>query len=440
MTFCYYATIFYYILTSWVHLMLVEFRASNFRSLKDEQVLSLVASKDDSLKESNTIFTGIKGFPMLLRSAAIYGQNAGGKSNLIKAIQYMRAVVIESAAKPPGQPFNIQTFRLDTNFISEPTEFEATFVIEGVRYQYNFALTTQRIISESLLVYKAFKPQQWFVRHYDPQTDVDHYDFSPSFKGQKNLWEKATRPNSLFLSMAVQLNSEQLKPIFDYFVNELVIFNDITPLNHLISINMLEDPQDKPSICNFMTTSDVSITDINVVKHKVMGKSVHVDHSAGKAEVRDSEQEINQLQFHHTTEKGTVIFGLDDESQGTKRLFFLAGPIRKVLQQGLTVIVDELDGSLHPLLVRRLVELFHSPSLNPKGAQLIFTTHDTSLLDPTLFRRDQIWFIEKDNEQASKLYPLSDFSPRKNEAFEKGYLIGRYGAIPFFDEWDGAEE
>lgn len=421
--------------------MLVEFRVSNFRSLKDEQTLSLIAThRDDSLKESNTIFSGIKKFPLLLKSAAIYGQNAGGKSNLIKAIQFMRTIVIESALKSPSEPFNHQPFRLDTNFISEPTEFEITFYMQGVRYQYNFALTAKRIMNESLLVYKASKPQEWFVRHYDPQTDIDHYDFSNSLKGQKNVWEKATRPNSLFLSTAVQLNSEQLKPIFEYFLKELIIFNEKTRLNHLISIDMLQNSKDKASIYDFMTNSDISITDINVVKNKVMSKSVHVDHSAEKAEFHDSEQEVYELQFHHTTDKGTVIFGLDDESEGTKCLFFLAGPITKILEQGLTVIIDELDSSLHPLLVRQLVKLFHSPSHNPKGAQLIFTTHNTSLLDSSLFRRDQIWFVEKDNEQASKLYPLSDFSPRKNEPFEKSYLMGRYGAIPFFNEWDEIEE
>lgn len=421
--------------------MLIEFRCRNFRSLRDEQRLSLVASKDKSLQDTNTVLSNIDAVPQLTRSAAIYGHNAGGKSNVIKAIQYMRAVVMDSAAvMTPGQAFGVQPFRLDAHSHEQPTEFEITFIIEDVRYQYSFALTTQRIISEALLVYKAFKPQQWFVRHYDPQTDTDHYEFSSSFKGQKNLWEKATRPNSLFLSMAVQLNNEQLRPIFDYFVNRLIIFNDITPLNPFISINMIQDPEGKSLIRHHMTTSDISITDISVEKRRVPSKAIHVDHSAGKTEMHDTEQEINQLQFHHATENGTVIFNSDDESKGTNRLFFLAGPIEMVLKQGLTVIIDELDNSLHPLLVRRLVESFHSPSRNPKGAQLIFTTHDTSLLDPMLFRRDQIWFIEKDKEQASKLYPLSDFSPRKNEAFEKGYLIGRYGAIPFFDEWGGVEE
>lgn len=415
--------------------MLIEFRSNNFRSLRDEQVLSLVASKDKALQDTNTILSSVDAVPRLVTSTAIYGRNAGGKSNLIKAIQFMRAVIAESAANmSPGQAFNVQPFRLDPKFNAKPTEFEATFIINGVRYQYGFSLNTQRIIKEYLLVYKAFKPQQWFVRNYDPKTNEDHYDFSPSFKGQKNIWEKATRPNSLFLSMAVQLNNEQLRPVFDYFINHLVIFNDVTPLNPLVSIEMLQDEQEKKFICDFMIASDISITDVSVIKRKGMRHAIHFDQTAGKVEVQHSEQELPHLQFHHATEKGSAIFDLLDESKGTQGLLYLAGPILKILREGLTLIVDELDSSLHPLLVRRLVELFHSPTMNSKGAQLIFTTHDATLLDSSFLRRDQVWFVEKDREQASVLYPLSDFSPRKNEAFEKGYLIGRYGAIPFFND------
>ncbi|MDO9050527.1 MAG: ATP-binding protein [Methylotenera sp.] len=412
--------------------MLIEFRVRNFRSIRDEQVLSLVASSDKSLKETNTLVSGIKVAPSLLRSAVIYGPNAGGKSNLVKAIQYMRGVVVESASlMQPSQTFNAQTFRLDSVSESGNTEFEATFILEGVRYQYGFELNTQRITKEYLLVYKAFKPQQWFERHYDLIANKDIYEFSSGLKGSKSLWENATRSNSLFLSMAVQLNSSQLRPIFDWFNNMLTIFNEISPLNPQFSVDMLKQSDGKQLICDFLTAADISIADINIVTRKVPGQSLHFDLTANKTEVRSEEQEINEVQFHHETDKGKAVFGLNDESLGTQRLLFLAGPILDILNKGRTLIVDELDSSLHPLLVRRLVELFHS-TLNTKGAQLIFTTHDTSLLDPELFRRDQVWFVEKDREQASSLYPLSDFSPRKNEALETGYLSGRYGALPFF--------
>jgi AAA15 family ATPase/GTPase len=416
--------------------MLLDFRVKNFRSLRDEQTLSLVAAKDKSLQELNTMPSGIKAAPTLLRSVAIYGPNAGGKSNLIKALQYMRAVVAESASvMQPGQTFNVQPFRLDALSVAQPTEFDISFVLDGVRHQYGFELTAQRVTREYLLVYKAFKPQQWFERHYDAASGKDVYDFGVGLKGPKSVWEGATRPNALFLSMAVQLNSEQLQPVFAWFVNQLAIFNEITPLGQHFSVDMLRKPEGKRAICDFLTSADISISDIEVVTRKVSGQAVHFDMAAGKTEVRNEEQEVNELLFHHVTEQGKAVFSLGDESMGTRNLLFLTGPVLDILNKGMVLVVDELDSSLHPLLVRRLVELFQNPVVNQKGAQLIFTTHDTSLLDPDLFRRDQIWFVEKDRDQASKLYPLSDFSPRKNEALERGYLVGRFGALPFLGDW-----
>ena len=416
--------------------MLIEFRVTNFRSLRDEQVLSLVASKDKTLQDTHTQATGIAAAPALLRSAAIYGPNAGGKSNLIKALQYMRGVIVESATIiQPGQSFGVQPFRLDATSADKPTEFEATFMVEGIRYQYGFAMTSERIVSEHLLVYKAFKPQHWFKRHFDKQTGKDMYDFGPGLKGQKAVWESATRPNSLFLSMAVQLNSEQLSPVFNWFSQHLVVINEYTPLNPRVTVQMLRDPEGKKSICNFLTAADISISDIDVVTRKVPGQTVHFDLSAGKTEVRAEEIEQNDLRFHHVTESGQAVFSMADESSGTRNLLHLTGPVLDIVQRGLTLVVDELDTSLHTLLVRRLVQLFHNTDLNKHGAQLIFTTHDTSLLDtPNLLRRDQIWFVEKDHDQASRLYGLSDFSPRKGEALERGYLMGRYGGLPLLGE------
>ncbi len=413
--------------------MLVEFRVKNFRSLRDEQVLSLVASTDKTMQETHTLATGLKVVPALLRSAPIYGANASGKSNIIKALQYMRDVVAESATLvQPGQTFAVQPFRLDAEFAAQPTEFEVTVLGDGVRYQYGFAMTPQRIVREHLLVYKAFKPQRWFERHFDAETGKDVYDFGPGLKGAKNLWEGATRPNALFLSMAVQLNSEALRPVFDWFVNQLVIFNEQAALNPQITIQMLKQPEGRKAICDFLAAADISITDIDVVTRKVPGHAVHFDLVAGKTEVRNEEVEQHQLRFHHVTDQGQAVFELADESAGTRNLLFLAGPTLDILKRGQTLVIDELDTSLHTLLVRELVRLFHRPEVNTGGAQLIFTTHDTSLLDaPDLFRRDQVWLVEKDRDQASTLVALSEFSPRKNEALERGYLMGRYGGVPF---------
>ncbi|MCG5261309.1 ATP-binding protein [Cupriavidus gilardii] len=413
--------------------MLLEFRVKNFRSLRDEQVLSLVASKDASLADTNTVESGLKAAPRLLSSAVVYGANASGKSNLIKALQYMRGVVVESATVvQPGQTYAVQPFRLDTASAEEPTEFEVTVILSGVRHQYGFAMTQQRIVREHLLVYKAFKPQRWFERHYDASSGKDVYEFGTGLKGSKTLWENATRSNALFLSMAAQLNSEALRPLFDWFASSLVLFNEQALLNPQVSIEMLKQPGGRKRICDFLTSADISIADIEVVTRKVPGQTMHFDVAAGKSELRYEEVEQQQLRFSHTTGRGTAVFDLMDESSGTRNLLFLAGPVLDILEKGQTLVIDELDTSLHTLLVRELVRMFHRPEINTGGAQLIFTTHDTSLLDaPDLFRRDQIWLVEKDNEQASNLIALAEFSPRKNEALERGYLIGRYGGIPF---------
>jgi uncharacterized protein len=415
--------------------MLVEFRVKNFRSLRDEQVLSLVASKDKTLRDTHTQATGITATPTLVRSAVVYGANASGKSNLVKALQYMRNVVMESAtAIQPSQTFAVQPFRLDPDSANQPTAFEVTFLLDGVRYQYGFAMTAQRIVSEHLLVYKAFKPQRWFARHFDADTGKDVYEFGAGLRGSKNVWEGATRQNALFLSMAVQLNSDALRPVFEWFVHRLVIINEQAQLNPHMSIGMLTQVQGRKGICNFLSAADISIADINVETRKVPAQAVHFDLAAGKAEVRSEETQESTLRFHHVTEHGKAIFDLADESNGTRNLLFLAGPVLDILSKGLTLVIDELDTSLHTLLVRELVRLFHKPEINTAGAQLVFTTHDTSLLDaPDLFRRDQVWFVEKDRDQASALVSLSEFSPRKNEALERGYLMGRYGGVPFIN-------
>ncbi|QDX80735.1 phage resistance protein [Denitratisoma sp. DHT3] len=413
--------------------MLVEFRVKNFRSLRDEQVLSLVAATDKTLLDTHTLATGLKAAPHLLKSAVVYGANASGKSNLVKALQYMRGVVLESAALQPGQTFDrLQPFRLDAASGNQSTEFEVTFILDSVRYQYGFAMTSQRIVSEHLLVFKAFKPQRWFERYFDTESGKDVYDFGPGLKGAKNLWEGATRPNALFLSMAVQLNSDALRPVFDWFANGLVIFNEQSPLSPQFSVQMLKEEARRKTICEFLRAADISIADIEVTTKQAMVHSILFDLATGKREEEASEQAVDEVKFHHVTEQGKAVFDLMDESSGTRNLLFLTGPILDILNKGLTLVVDELDTSLHTLLVQALVRLFHRTEVNTGNAQLIFTTHDTSLLDAYgLLRRDQIWFVEKRPDQSSSLYPLLDFSPRKNEALERGYLQGRYGALPF---------
>ncbi|RQW27275.1 ATP-binding protein [Rhodobacteraceae bacterium CH30] len=413
--------------------MILEFRIRNYRSIRDEQVLSLVAnSSDKALAESHLAPTGIKALPHTVRTAVIYGPNASGKSTLLNALSYLRAVVAESAAViQPGQSYNLQPFKFDTEHAHAPTEFELTFMLDGVRHQYSFAMTAERIVSESLLVYRTAKPQQWFVRTQDDSGEGYHYEFSSHLTGSRKLWQESTRPNALFLSTAAQLNSELLGPVFRAIVDGLLFLPAGAQFSHDHTTALLGSEEGRTAIRDFLTAADISIADIQAIPRKGT-RQLMVMHE-GTLRVASSEENETQIPlFLHQTPHGSAKLELHEESEGTQRLYGLVAPVLDVLKTGRTLVIDELDGSLHTLLVRYLIQMFHNPALNPRGAQLIFSTHDTSLLDHSLFRRDQIWFTEKDNDQATQLYPLTDFSPRKHEAWERGYLTGRYGAVPFF--------
>ena len=413
--------------------MLLEFRVRNYRSIRDDQALTLIASGDKELASTHLAPTGLKSAPHALRTAVVYGPNASGKSSLLRALDYMRAVVAESATViQPGQTYNVPPFKLDAVSAQQPTEFEITFLLSGVRHQYAFSMTAQRIVSESLLVYRSSKPTQLYSRQH---VDGDRYDyeFSTYLTGPRKLWQESTRPNALFLSMAAQLNSEQLSPVFNWIVRSITFLPAGATVLPEYTTALLATEQGRASIREFLSAADISIADVQAVPRK--GMQAQWVMSASGLQASQEEREFLMPVFEHSTPKGSAKFELHDESEGTQRLYGLIAPVLDCLREGRVLVVDELDSSLHTLLVRRLITLFHTPELNPNGAQLIFSTHDTSLLDHTLFRRDQIWFTEKDADQATRLYPLTDFSPRKQEAWERGYLAGRYGAVPFFSHW-----
>lgn len=417
--------------------MLIEFRVRNYRSLRDDTILSMVASADKTFKDTNVQEAGIRSLPGILRTAGIYGANAAGKTNIIRAMALMRMLVLQSAALQPGQQLNVQPFMLDPSFRDQPTEFEVTFLLENVRYQYGFGINKERVLGEWLNVYKTAQPQNWYTRTYHPELGQDEYKFGSHFQGQRQVWRASTRPNALFLSVAVQLNSDQLKPIFDWFTNGVSVFegggvpffNNIPPLDLTLSAIQKAPGEDNP-ITQFLLPADTSISKIGIEKKKGIHRSFHLDAATGKLGQIDKEKENLVPQFFHSSPKGSATFEFPDESEGFQRLFVMAGPLFEILRGGCVLFIDEVGRSLHALLVKRLIMMFQDSSENRASAQLIFTTHDTSLLGAELLRRDQIWLVEKDEDQASRLYPLSDFSPRRNEALEKGYLEGRYGGIP----------
>ncbi|MEQ1713048.1 MAG: ATP-binding protein [Hyphomicrobium sp.] len=414
--------------------MLLEYRVSNYRSFGDESGLSLVASGDKSKADTNTVAVGGSGSDRALRAAVLYGANASGKSNLVRGMLLMQLLVLNSFQQKPDQPLEYQPFMLDTSKRQKPIMFEVTVVIDGVRHQYGFEFTKERITSEWLLVYKKAKPQKWIERDYDPETGKDTIKFGTSVQGQRAVWEEATRPNALALSTAVQLNSEALKPLYQWFAEAFVIVREGGFEGGSFTTQSLGDGAEREAIGELMRNADVGIASVSYTERQGFRREVVVDMQTGEAKTGVHEGLLRVPQFVHKAGEHAATFELDDESEGTRKLYGLAGPIRDILRTGKTLVIDELDRSLHPLIVRKIVEAFQSGASNPSGAQLIFTTHDTSLLDGGLLRRDQVWFVEKNAMQESDLVPLLEFSPRKGEALERGYLEGRYGGIPVLAE------
>lgn len=415
--------------------MLLEFRVSNFRSIRDEQVLSMVAaSGDKTFADTHLASTGLKGLPNVVRSAVVYGANASGKSTLLLALHYMRTVVAESATViQPNQTYNVQPFKLDAAKLTEPTSFVLSFVMRGVRYEYAFAMRPERFVSESLTVYRTARPTQLYSRQLAADGQSYDYEFSSLLPGPKKLWQDSTRPNALFLSTAAQLNSELLGQVLRDIVHSIFYIPAGVDITHDFTTALLKTSDGRDAVRKFLTEADISIANVQTVSRKGIHNQIMFG-AEGQTQTNRIEGEFILPVFEHKTLQGSATFELHEESQGTQRLFGLIAPLTEVLKKGQTLVVDELDSSLHTLLVRQLVSLFHSAETNPLGAQLIFTTHDTALLDTELFRRDQIWLTEKDDHQATRVYPLSDFSPRKGEAIERGYLTGRYGGIPFLPQ------
>lgn len=420
--------------------MLIEFSVTNYRSFLTPQSLTLTANTATELQEENTFVSPVSNLPRLLRSAVVYGPNAAGKSNLVQAIAFMKRFVLSSAKESQeGEKIGATPFLFDLESSQKPSEFEVLFIQDGIRYQYGFAANSERVTGEWLFAYPEGRAQKWFERNYDPKTQKDIWYFGPKFTGSRKVWQEATRGNALFLSTAIQLNNEQLKPVFNWFDHKLVVIGQGESIHPGFSISECEDVKKKKKLLKFMNAADLSIADILLEKKEFSRDDLpdEMPQDLKDKIARDFKgKKLTRVFFMHpSSDTGEdVALDFDEESAGTRKLFALAGPWLDVLDKGLVFFIDELDTSLHPLLVRFLLSLHHNPETNRHNAQLIFATHDTTVLDQTLMRRDQVWFVEKDEENATRLYPLSDYKPRKGEALQKGYLYGRYGALPFAGE------
>jgi uncharacterized protein len=413
--------------------MIIDFRAQNFRSIRDTTTLSFVASPDASLRATHCLATGIKSVPWVTRGAAIYGANASGKSNLIFALGTMSTMVRSSTTVAETQFSEWYTpFRLDQEMFAQPTEFEVNLLLAGIRYEYGFNYDGQRIREEWLTVYRTGKGQKWFDRVWDESRGEEVWgSFSTHFVGPRETWRKATRPQALFLTTAAQLNSELLKPLFDWFSEGLLIVNAVGLLGLGLTLQRFDEVGFKERVLEVLRAADIHISDIRI--EKKAGQQFNFQFEVGKPPTVVARQgEVPDITFGHRAEGGTTeYFDRRFESTGTQMLFGMIGPLLDAIEKGKVLVVDDVDSSLHPMVTRFIVGLFHDPAVSKSDAQLWMTTHDTSLLNADVMRRDQFWFVDKDARQASVLVPLTDFSPRKNEALERGYLRGRYGGLPF---------
>jgi AAA15 family ATPase/GTPase len=415
--------------------MLIEFRVENHRSLRDEQVLTMEAGRggDDADLRPRQISGHSE---RLLTAAALYGANASGKSNVLAALAFMRDAVVRSHriwspdGGVPRDPFAWGPKKM------EPSLFEATLLLADVRFHYGFRASGDSFLEEWCHAWPHGKKQVWFER------DNNSFKFGENLKGENKLIADVTRPNALFLSAAAQHNHPQLQPIYSWFrairnINLPVDrrpFRRSLPTEFVLAQMLVDDAADAQQqkleesserllerFRTLLQMADIGIVDLRAEK------------SEADNPVRPS------IYLKHKSEFDNAWLPLREESQGTRTLFDIALPILQVIKEGGILLVDELERSLHPSLARQIIRQFNDPAANPKNAQIIFTTHDTNLLGTTLgepvLRRDQVWLTEKDAGGATVLYPLTDYKPRKAENLERGYLQGRYGAIPFLSDF-----
>ncbi|MEO5377369.1 MAG: ATP-binding protein [Magnetococcus sp. DMHC-6] len=422
--------------------MLIEFSVTNFLSFCATQTLSMAAGGTFRELPENTFSTDIPRLPKLLKSTVIYGSNASGKSNLIRAALFMWDFVLNSAKGQEGDPINVQPFLLASRNLQEPSVFEMTFVEDGVRYQYGFAVTRARVQQEWLLAFPKGRAQRWFDRILDPVSGQEKWTLHTRFlPGNREVWRDATRSNALFLSTAIQLNATCLRPVFDWFDKRLRIFRPHAEISRDFSTSLCKEAEGRHRVMKFLNQADIDIEGIHV-ETRTLG-DLNMDdlpeelRSALKKEM--SSQEITDVRFERSTsDTGKPIhLPWEAESRGTQKLFSLAWPWMNILGKGRVLFIDEMDTSLHHNLVKFLFHLMHDPAINQTQAQLISTTHDTTLMDSDVFRRDQIWFMERSVDRCSELIPLSDYELDKEAKIQKNYLQGNYGAIPNLSKFKG---
>lgn len=416
--------------------MLIEFTVGNYRSFKEPVTFSMVAA---DLNATDDPANPASVFPVnsqlkLLKSAAIYGANASGKSNLARALKFMQWFMINSSrATQTTDKIKVEPFRLSLETENQPSFFEIVMIIDGKQYRYGFEVTSEQVISEWLFYVPKKQETELFNRVKD------------KIMMKKNLKadgiDKRTRHNSLFLSVAAQFNVAIAEKILQGFDENVHIISGLNDGNlSAYTVECLLSDINRQAIVNLIKTLDFNISNIQLKTFEQ--KDIHfpdgIPDFFKDYLFKDSGNQMVFVQtLHDKFDAGGNIIDqekfdlLEQESEGTQKVFALSGLIVDVLKQGQTMIVDEFDARLHPLIGKAIIQLFNSPDTNPHNAQIILMTHDTNLLDSKLFRRDQIWFTEKNRYGATDLYSLAEYNVKNDAPFEQDYIKGRYGAIPF---------
>jgi uncharacterized protein len=419
--------------------MLIEFSIGNYFSFKEIKTLSLVASSISEFKE-NTFQTERN---TLLRGAVIYGPNSSGKSNFIRAMSTMRRLVLHSFNQSSAKPLDVTPFLLNTSTEESPSHFEVVFQILNSRYRYGFEVDNARFKKEWLFEAKKHAERILFIR------DDKGIDVSSVFKEGKDL-EKKTRDNALFLAVVDQFNGPISKRIMRWF-KQFIAISGLTHENYQrVTFKMLNNEETAKSLDTFYKQIDLGFNGISLDKKLFDPKELPEDTPEPLLNLLIKDLEGKHRMIIKTLHKkfdannipvGDVEFDMRaQESSGTNKVFNMSGPVFDVLHNGGVLIVDELDASLHPLMTLAIINLFSSPETNRNNAQLIFATHDSNLLTNGNYRRDQIYFIEKDQYGASDIYSLIEYREkngskiRKDRSFEKDYIEGRYGAIPYIGD------
>ena len=412
---------------------LIQFSLENFLSFKDKETFVFFNSSDDSLKE-NLIAIENEKFT-LSPVSAIYGANASGKTNLLKGIGFLKFLLMTTSSRKVNESIPFLPFKLTQD---KPTTFEVIFISNGVRYGYSTTFNSEQVLTEGLYTYPKGKQKKVFEREYIFEKNEYKYSYSREYQSNLKDIESKSLANKFFLSTAAEWSKlSEIEDSIDFFANKVIINTDYLNPNwqHYTAEKLENDKNLKKMFLKLLQEVNPIVKDI---RSKVIRKKMTVEDLPSELPMEIKMLmgigETIQTDIKIIYDEEGLMLDLSEESRGIQKLFEIGGPLLNILLNGEVLIFDELETSLHPLLARKIIELFTNKKYNKKGAQLLFSTHDTNLLDLDFLRRDQIWLTEKGRETnySTKLVCLSQIKGiRKDENIQKGFLQGKYTKIPF---------